>query len=242
MNIAIIPARGGSKRIPKKNIRDFCGKPMLSYAIETALNSGCIDQVVVSTDCPVIAALAEKCGAIVPFMRPVSLADDYTGTTDVIRHAITQLRELGYDVELVCCLYATTPLLQSKIIKQGLELLTSDDSADFVFSACHFSFPIQRALIKNKLGGVEPFDKMSISQRSQDLTPTYHDAGQFYWGRTEAFIDPTRPVFGATGRMLVLPAHRVQDIDTIEDWRRAEILYQLLLMEESKGERRNEEA
>ncbi|MPY24952.1 pseudaminic acid cytidylyltransferase [Shewanella psychropiezotolerans] len=242
MNVAIIPARGGSKRIPQKNIKDFCGKPMLSYAIETALISGCFDEVVVSTDCPVTATLAEKCGAVVPFMRPASLSDDHTGTTDVIRHAIKQLRLLDYDVELVCCLYATTPLLQGKTLKRGLKLLTSDDSVDFVFSACHFSFPIQRALIENEFGGIEPFDPKSIGQRSQDLTPTYHDAGQFYWGRAEAFLDPTRSVFGSNGRMLLLPTHRVQDIDTIEDWYRAEILYQLLKVEESKGNHHNETA
>ncbi|MBV7316394.1 pseudaminic acid cytidylyltransferase [Shewanella sp. NIFS-20-20] len=236
MRVAIIPARGGSKRIPNKNIKDFCGKPMLAHAIDTAQRSGCFERVIVSTDCPEIAAIATHYGADVPFMRPASLADDYTGTTAVVCHALSFLEAQNVTVDLCCCLYATTPLLQAVTLQQGLAQLAADASIDFVFSACHFSFPIQRALIQTDCGGVAPFDSASIGKRSQDLTPTYHDAGQFYWGRPAAFLDPARSVFGASGRMLVLPAHRVQDIDTLEDWCRAELLYQLLQQDEPQGD------
>jgi N-acylneuraminate cytidylyltransferase len=228
MRVAIIPARGGSKRIPLKNIRDFNDKPMIAYSIEAALASGCFDKVIVSTDSDDIAAVATSYGAEVPFIRPAELADDFVGTTPVVRHALNMLAEQGIDVDICCCIYATTPLLQVSILREAGETLFRSPQLDYVFSACRFGFPIQRALVTNELGGVMPFDANSIGMRSQDLTPTYHDAGQFYWGRAAAFLDTTSQVFGTKSRMQVLPDYLVADIDTLDDWERAEVLYQVL--------------
>lgn len=227
MNIAIIPARGGSKRIPRKNIKDFCGQPMLAYPIKAALQSGVIDKVVVSTDDDEIAAIARQYGAEVPFMRSSTLADDHTGTSAVIRDAITQLQALGWPLNYCACLYATTPLLTASVIRDSL-LQLEQSSADYVFTAARFSFPIQRALVMTDSGGVAPFDPASIGKRSQDLTPAYHDAGQLYWAKASSWLDNSKSIFGANSRMLVLPDHLVQDIDTPEDWRRAELLYNML--------------
>ncbi|WP_108944055.1 pseudaminic acid cytidylyltransferase [Shewanella halifaxensis] len=228
MKVAIIPARGGSKRIPHKNIKDFCGKPMMAYAIETAIASGCFDKVLVSTDSLEIAGVAESYGAWVPFIRPAELADDHTGTGAVVGHALDWLDQQQYHVEIVCCLYATAPLLQAETLAEGLRLLQKSPDYDHVFSACHFSFPIQRALIQSKNGGCLPFDPESIGKRSQDLEPTFHDAGQFYWTRLVNGKGPSSSVFSEKAKMLVLPAEWVQDIDTESDWKRAEIMYRLL--------------
>lgn len=228
MNIAIIPARGGSKRIPRKNIKAFCGQPMLAYPIKAALNSGVIDRVIVSTDDAEIADIARQYGAEVPFFRPAELADDYTGTTDVIRHTLQALLKHGVQPQYCCCLYATTPLLQPVFLQQALATLMSNQNTEFVFAAARFSFPIQRALLQTAAGGIVPFDPASISKRSQDLPPTYHDAGQFYWGATASWLNPNSRVFSERSRMYVLPDHLVQDIDTLDDWQRAEVLYQLL--------------
>ena len=230
MNVVIIPARGGSKRIPQKNIRPFCGQPMLAYPIQAALNSGVVDKVVVSTDDADIAALARSYGAETPFMRRAELADDYTGILDVIRDAIVQLQQLGWQLNACSCIYATTPLLDSERIASAYNKLLQTQ-ADYVFTATRFSFPIQRALIQTLDGGVEPFDKASIFKRSQDLVETYHDAGQLYWALPETWLDSSKPIFGSGSRMLLLPDYLVQDIDTPEDWHRAELLYQLLQQE-----------
>ncbi|MCH8537215.1 MAG: pseudaminic acid cytidylyltransferase [Alkalimonas sp.] len=232
MNIAIIPARGGSKRIPRKNIKDFCGQPMISYPIKTALQSDGIDRVIVSTEDEEIAEIARGYGAETPFLRPKELADDYTGTSAIIRHALHWLAEQQQAVEFACCLYATTPLLQPDDLQAGLAMLKANSELDFVFSAARFSFPIQRALLQDKHGGVLPFDADSIKKRSQDLPPAFHDAGQFYWGKASSWLRPGAAVFSPSSRMLVLPDHRVQDIDTPDDWRRAEVLYQLLQQEQ----------
>ncbi|KKO48173.1 CMP-N-acetylneuraminic acid synthetase [Arsukibacterium sp. MJ3] len=227
MNIAIIPARGGSKRIPRKNIKLFCGQPMLAYPIQAALNSGVVDKVVVSTDDPEIAAIARHYGAETPFIRKAELADDFTGTTDVIRNAIMQLQQLGWPLSACACVYATAPLLHSELIALAYQTLLSS-KADYVFTAARFSFPIQRALVKTAQGGVLPFDNESISKRSQDLTETFHDAGQLYWAMASTWLNTTKVVFGPDSRMEVLPDYLVQDIDTIDDWQRAELLYQML--------------
>lgn len=228
MRVAIIPARGGSKRIPLKNIRDFNGKPMIAYPIEAAFASGCFDKVIVSTDSPDIAVIARSFGAEVPFMRPAELADDFVGTTPVVCHALNMLAAQGDKVDICCCIYATTPLIQVGILRDAGEILNKNPQLDYVFSACRFAFPIQRALVINEQGGVAPFDATSIGKRSQDLTPTYHDAGQFYWGRAGAFLDTSSQVFGPKSQMTVLPDYLVADIDTIEDWERAEVLYQVI--------------
>lgn len=234
MNIAIIPARGGSKRIPRKNIKPFCGKPMLAYPIEAAFKSGVIDKVIVSTDDAEIADIARQYGAEVPFFRPAELADDYTGTTAVIRDTLQKLIQAGITPQYCCCLYATTPLLQPEFLQQAFSLLTADADTEFVFSAARFSFPIQRALLQTDAGGVTPFDPHSISKRSQDLAETYHDAGQFYWAKTVTWLDNRSHVFSERSKMHVLPNHLVQDIDTEEDWKRAELLYQLLTQSVNK--------
>ena len=230
MNIAIIPARGGSKRIPRKNIKDFCGQPMLAYPIKAALQSGVIDKVVVSTDDDEIAAVARHYGAEVPFLRRAELADDYSDTSAVIRDAITQLQALGWPLNYCACLYATTPLLTASVIHNSLQQLEKN-RADYVFTAARFSFPIQRALVMTDSGGVTPFDPSSITKRSQDLTPAYHDAGQLYWAKASTWLDSSKAIFGANSHMQVLPDHLVQDIDTPEDWQRAELLYKMLQQE-----------
>ncbi|QBL09877.1 pseudaminic acid cytidylyltransferase [Rheinheimera sp. D18] len=230
MNIAIIPARGGSKRIPRKNIKDFCGQPMLAYPIKAALQSGVIDKVVVSTDDDEIAAVARHYGAEVPFLRRAELADDYSGTSAVVRDAIIQLQALGWPLDYCACIYATTPLLTASIIRDCLQQLTQSD-ADYVFTSARFSFPIQRALVMTDSGGVAPFDPASIGKRSQDLPPAYHDAGQLYWAKASTWLDLQKSVFSTNSQLYELPSHRVQDIDTPDDWRRAELLYQLLQQE-----------
>ena len=226
MKVAIIPARGGSKRIPRKNIKLFSGKPMLAYPILTALQSGCFDRVLVSTDDKEIAAVAREYGADVPMLRPAELADDYTGTGAVIRYELQQLQQQGITADYCCCIYATTPLLSPTLLQQAWQQLQAQTELNYVFSAARFSFPIQRALITTELG-VAPLDPASIGKRSQDLTPTFHDAGQFYFGKTEAWLKQL-PVFGNYSKMQVLPDYLVQDIDTADDWQRAELLYQLL--------------
>lgn len=226
MAIAIIPARGGSKRIPRKNIRPFCGKPMIAYPIEAAIASGCFDHVIVSTDDAEIAEVAKQYGAQVPFLRDPALADDFTGTTAVTIDAILQAEKAGLSADAYCCIYATTPLIQTDDLKHAYQQLKAS-SANFVFSAAEFGFPIQRALLINSEGFVTPFQPENIAKRSQDLPKAYQDAGQFYWGTKSAWL-ANRPVFSDRGIAHVLPRYRVVDIDTEEDWRLAEYLYQAI--------------
>lgn len=221
MNIAIIPARGGSKRIPRKNIKDFCGKPMIAYSIEAAKKSGCFERIIVSTDDSEIATIAKKYGAEVPFTRPENISDDYASTLDVIAHAITELSLPK--TSKVCCIYATAPLISSNKLSEGLTVLNAY-KLDYVFSATEFSYPIQRAFKLSAVGNVEMFQPEHFNSRSQDLEKAYHDAGQFYWGKASAFLLKT-PIFGNTSKPITLPITQVQDIDTPDDWRLAEILY-----------------
>lgn len=226
MKVAVIPARGGSKRIPRKNIKEFCGKPMIAYSIEAAVKSGCFDIVVVSTDSTEIAEVAQAYGAEVPFIRPEELSNDHAGTIPVIQHAVDWLIEQGEDPVFVCCLYATAPFITPEAIKQGLQQL-KDTNAAYAFSATSYAFPIQRAFkIKPSLG-VEMFEPELFNTRSQDLEEAYHDAGQFYWGRVDAW-QSEKTVFGADATPVILPRHRVQDIDTPEDWQRAELLFKAM--------------
>lgn len=226
MNICIIPARGGSKRIPRKNIKPFCGKTMIGYSIEAAIESGCFEKIVVSTDDQDIADLAREFGADVPFMRPVELSDDHTPTRPVINHAINELSLSQGLPEYVCCVYATAPFLRSQDLSDSLQVLQGQQS-DFVYSVASFPFPIQRALKKNAGGRLVPFSPEKMLCRSQDLEEAYHDAGQFYWGKTEAFLE-NRSLHDGSAMPYVLPRYRVQDIDTQEDWIRAEYLYRVL--------------
>lgn len=226
MRAAVIPARGGSKRIPRKNIKMFCGKPMIVWSIEAALQSGCFDQVLVSTDDPEIAEIALRHGANVPFMRPPELSDDYTGTIPVVRHAIEQLMAQGFDVQQVCCIYATAPFVTSEDLNKGLATLETS-AADYAFSATSYAFPIQRAVRLDTEGRVEMFSPELFNSRSQDLEDAYHDAGQFYWGKARAWLEG-KVIFNRGAAAVLLPRHRVQDIDTPEDWVRAEWMFRAI--------------
>lgn len=225
MNLAIIPARGGSKRIPRKNIRPFAGKPMIRYAIDAALASGLFGHVVVSTDDPEIADIARAGGAEVPFLRPASLSDDHTPTVPVIAHAIEACAALGWSADQVCCLYPCGPLLEPADILAAYELLVRA-GADYAFPVVPFPSAIQRALRREPDGTTRPFFAEYVDTRTQDLEPAFHDAGQFYWGRTEAWL-AGRSIHGH-GATIVLPEWRVVDIDTPEDWDRAEALFRAL--------------
>ncbi|WP_017444751.1 pseudaminic acid cytidylyltransferase [Gayadomonas joobiniege] len=226
MKLAVIPARGGSKRIPQKNIKKFAGRPLLAHSIQTAQKAGVFDHIIVSTDCQKIAEVALEYGAEVPFIRPSSLSDDHTGTQAVVRHAISYCSKQNVKPEYVCCLYATAPLLLAEQLADGLTQLIAAPEKDYAFSACTFAFPVQRALLADG-DGVQPMFPEHIGKRSQDLAEAFHDAGQFYWGRTDAFLQQ-RPVFSATSVPILLPRYRVQDIDTLEDWQTAELLYKAL--------------
>jgi pseudaminic acid cytidylyltransferase len=226
MKLAIIPARGGSKRIPRKNIKPFCGKPMIAWSIEAALQSGCFDRVIVSTDDAEIAEVARQYGASVPFMRPAKLSDDYTGTVPVIRHTVEWFIANGESPTHACCIYATAPFVSGLDICRGLQVLV-ESSCDYAFSVTSYAFPIQRALHITPQGRIEMFHPEHLDTRSQDLVEGYHDAGQFYWGRASAWLQG-KPIFGPGSIPVVLPRHRVQDIDTEEDWVRAEWLFKAM--------------
>lgn len=229
MKFAIIPARGGSKRIPRKNIKSFSGRPMIAWSIAAALESGCFDRVVVSTDDEEIAEVARQHGAEVPFVRPPELSDDHTGTIPVIRHAIEWFNERGQIPVQVCCIYATAPFVRAEDIRRGLDILTSADS-DYAFSVTSYPFPIQRAIRITAQGRVEMFSPEHFNTRSQDLEDAYHDAGQFYWGRATAWL-ASKVIFGPHAAAVQLPRYRVQDIDTAEDWQMAEYLFHAFNLE-----------
>jgi pseudaminic acid cytidylyltransferase len=226
MKVAVIPARGGSKRIPRKNIKLFCGKPMIAWSIDAALQSGCFDYVVVSTDDTEIAEVARQCGAQAPFIRPAALSDDHSGTIPVIRHAIEWFSERGQSWDLVCCLYATAPFIRGVDIRRGLDILTAARS-DYAFAVTKYPFPIQRAIRITEQGRVQMFNKDHFNTRSQDLEEAYHDAGQFYWGRASAWLTE-KVIFGLDAAVIRIPGYRVRDIDTLEDWTMAEYLFQAI--------------
>ncbi|MFJ4195807.1 pseudaminic acid cytidylyltransferase [Pseudomonas sp. NPDC089534] len=222
-NVAIIPARGGSKRIPRKNLKPFDGVPMIVRSIRTALESGLFDQVVVSTDDQEIADVAQAHGAQVPFLRPADLADDFTGTAAVIEHALRQLPAFDY----ACCVYATAPLLQARYLREGFDALECHPDKSFAFSVCGFGFPVQRALTLDGQGALTALYPEFRNTRSQDLPEAFQDAGQFYWGRREAWLRG-EALYSPASLPVILPRHLVQDIDTPEDWMRAEYLYAAL--------------
>jgi len=227
MKIAVIPARGGSKRIPRKNIKDFCGKPMIAWSIEAAKTSGLFDRIIVSTDDEEIAEVAKQWGAEVPFMRPDELSNDYAGTTEVVAHATQWALDQGIDVDAVCCIYATAPFVQVADLKRGLEALESNEWA-YAFTVTDFAAPIFRSFKQTADGGIEMFFPEHFSTRSQDLPTALHDAGQFYWGRPSAWIEGKR-IFDRHSIPVLIPRWRVQDIDTQEDWVRAEILAPIIM-------------
>lgn len=226
MRIAVIPARGGSKRIPRKNIKLFCGKPMIAWSIAAAKESGCFDRIVVSTDDQEIARVAREQGADIPFMRPATLADDHTATAPVIAHAIQALQQTGCNPTEVCCIYATAPFLAPEDIRRGLGKLLETES-QFVFPVTSFPFAIQRAIRLAADGRMTMFQPDQFLTRSQDLEQAWHDAGQFYWGSAASWSSGD-PVFGPRSYAIILPRYRVQDIDTIEDWQMAEFLFTCL--------------
>lgn len=227
MRLAVIPARGGSKRIPRKNIKSFAGKPIIAWAIEAALKSQCFDHVIVSTDDHEIAEVARHCGATVPFIRPDTLADDHTATIPVVRHAVEWFTTEVVEPVEVCCIYATAPFVQPEDLQKGLELLVAAPDCNYAFSVTSYPFPIQRAIRITDGERVEMFNPEHFNTRSQDLEEAWHDAGQFYWGWARAWV-AGEPVFSPKSVPLRLPRQRVQDIDTLEDWSRAEWLFKAM--------------
>jgi pseudaminic acid cytidylyltransferase len=228
MRLAVIPARGGSKRIPRKNIRPFAGKPMIAYAIEAAQRSALFDRIVVSTDDDEIATAAAAFGAEVPFRRPPELADDHTPTVPVVAHAILAGEASGARADQVCCIYPGVPFLQEEDLRAALRVL--EEGGDYAFPVVPFPSAIQRALRRDADGTTRPFYPEHAATRTQDLPAAFHDAGQFYWGRASAWLAGLN--IHLHGRTIVLPPWRVVDIDTPEDWERAELLYRALALRE----------
>ncbi len=227
MKVALIPARGGSKRIPRKNIKPFHGKPIIAYSIEAALDSGCFDKVIVSTDDQEIADVARQYGAEVPFMRPDDISDDYATTADVILHALNWFEQQGEQIDYVCCLYATAPFIRVSDIKNTYQLLVDSPSASFCFPVCEFPFPIQRGVKIDHNSRVTMFQPEHFNTRSQDLEKAYHDIGQFYWGKPEAYRQKI-PMFLEQAIAYPISRKRVVDLDTPEDWEFALLLARAL--------------
>ena len=222
MNIAIIPARGGSKRIPRKNIRPFCGRPMISWPVEAATASGLFSRIIVSTEDAEIADVAREAGAETPFTRPAALADDHSGTTEVIVHAIDWALEAGWPVEAACCIYATAAFVSAELLAEARRLLARD--CDYVFAAVRYGHPPQRGFLRAPDGSPELIQPEHQATRTQDLPAVYHDSGQFYWGTRDAWME-RRPFFGPRTRFIEIPPWRAQDIDRDDDWTMAEQLF-----------------
>ena len=222
MNIAIIPARGGSKRIPRKNIRDFCGRPIIGWPIATALASGLFDHVLVSTDDAEIADVARQAGAEVPFTRPDELADDHSATSDVIVHALSWAIEAGWPVEAACCIYPTAAFVSAELLAEARRQLSRE--CDYAFAAVRYGHPPQRGFLRAADGSPQLLQPEHQAARTQDLPPVFHDAGQFYWGTREAWME-RRPFFGPRTRFVEVPPWRGYDIDRSEDWTMAERLF-----------------
>jgi N-acylneuraminate cytidylyltransferase len=224
--VAVIPARGGSKRIPRKNIRPFAGKPIIAYSIAAARDCGLFDRIIVSTDDDEIAAVAREWGAETPFIRPVELSDDHTGTDAVVAHALRWLADHGVSTRAACCIYATAPFIAADDLRRGYGLLSQKEK-QFAFSVCSCAIPVEHALRLPAEGGVVALHPDLVEARSQDLETAYQDAGQFYWGRATAFLNRLSP-YGAHTEPVVLPRWRVHDIDTPEDWEHAELMFAVL--------------
>lgn len=224
INFAVIPARGGSKRIPRKNIRNFAGRPMISYAISLARRVNLFEKIIVSTDDHEIARIARLEGAEVPFLRPQNLSDDFTPTVPVIAHAIRESAESD-DINAVCCIYPATPFIDIEDIRNALELLERS-SAHYCMAVAEYSSPIQRALLRDDSSRMMPLNEKFQLSRTQDLPRSYYDAGQFYWGWTRSWLNNTKIHENSVG--FSIPAWRAVDIDTENDWRRAELLYQVI--------------
>lgn len=226
MRLAVIPARGGSKRIPRKNIKLFGGLPMVAWSIRAAIESQCFDRIIVSTDDDEIARVAQTYGAEAPFIRPKELSDDYVGTIPVVAHAVDWQCAQGTTISEVCCIYATAPFIRAADLQRGLKLLERA-ATDYAFSVTSYPFPIQRAIRITPEQHIEMFQPECFHTRSQDLEEAWHDAGQFYWGKAQAWL-AHKPIFSRNASPVVLPRYRVQDIDTLEDWKRAELMLNVL--------------
>ena len=225
-NIAIIPARGGSKRIPKKNIKYFLGKPIIAYSIEMAVSSKLFDKVIVSTDDQEIKDVAIKYGAEVPFVRPKKIADDFTGTHEVIGHAVKWLEDNGEIVDYTCCIYPTAPLIKKDDLIKGFEIIKTG-KWNFVMAATNFSYPIFRSFEILLDGGLKMTFPEHYNSRSQDLPEVYHDAGLFYWAKPKTWKKKMEG-FNEKNSIIKIPNYRIQDIDTLDDWKRAEIIYEII--------------
>jgi pseudaminic acid cytidylyltransferase len=225
VKIAVIPARGGSKRIPRKNVKEFCGKPIIAWSIQAAQASNLFAHTIVSTDDAEISLVARAWGAETPFVRPPELSDDHTGTTEVVAHATRWALSQGWNVSSVCCLYATAPFVSAGDLMRGLAALESGDWR-YSFSAAEFAAPIFRAFRQSPSGGVQMFFPEHYLARSQDLPVALHDAGQFYWGTTEAWLQKAQ-IFAPSSVPVMMPRARAQDIDTLEDWAFAESLFNI---------------
>lgn len=226
MKLAIIPARGGSKRILKKNIKFFGGKPIIAWSIERAIESKIFDKIIVSTDDVEVATIAREYGAETPFIRPSELSGDYVSTTPVVAHAISWLKSNNEHFNFACCIYATAPFIRADEIIQGFEYL-NNNKLNYTFSVTPYSYPIQRAVRLNSDNRIEMFQPECFNKRSQDLETAYHDAGQFYWGKSEAWLNRL-PIFSQNSGPIVLPRYRVHDLDTHEDWHEAELYFNFL--------------
>ncbi len=223
MNICIIPARGGSKRIPRKNVKNFCGQPIISWSIEAALNCKCFSRVIVSTDDNEIAEVSQSYGAEVPFIRSESLSDDYTGTLPVIKNAINCLEINDVKFDFICCLYPTAPFIEVSYLEEGLKKLI-ENNASYSISVTSFSYPIQRAFKLTENKRLKMFFPENINKRSQDLEKSFHDAGQFYWGKRSAWLKEER-ILDQNTVPIYIPRYKVQDIDNEEDWIQAERIF-----------------
>ena len=225
-NIAIIPARGGSKRIPKKNIKDFLGKPIIAYSIEMAISCKLFNKVIVSTDDQEIKDIAKKYGAEVPFIRPKQFADDFTGTHEVIGHAVKWLEDKGEIIDYACCIYSTAPLIEKDDLIKGFELIKTGKWIS-VMAATNFSYPIFRSFENLPDGGLKMIFPEHYNSRSQDLPEVYHDAGLFYWAKPETWKKKPEK-YGKKNSIIKIPNYRIQDIDTLDDWKKAEIIYEII--------------
>lgn len=226
-NIAIIPARGGSKRIPRKNIKPFLGKPVIAYSIEAALNTQLFDEVMVSTDDAEIAEIACQYGASVPFLRSEATANDFATLADVLIEVVGCYGQTGIYPENICCILSTAPLIDTPDITDAFQLLTADNKYQSVYPVVAFSYPILRSLKMDVQGYISMNRPEYLNTRSQDLEPAYHDSGTFYWMKTEALLKYKTIITPQTGG-IVVDEITVQDIDTETDWKLAELKYQLL--------------
>lgn len=233
MRLAIIPARGGSKRIKRKNIKKFAGLPIIAWSIKTAIESKLFDRIIVSTDDAEIAQIALVSGAEVPFMRPAELSDDYTGTTPVIAHAIIWQNLNGQNVSQACCIYPTAPFMSVHSLELGQRAM-SDPSVDYALAVTRFASPIQRAFFITSDSRIKMCQPEYYNRRSQDLPEAFHDAGQFYWGRAQSWLSG-KSIFSKNSVPIILPNNLVYDINTNSDWREAELYFDFLKHKESQN-------